>query len=223
MGAKKIVKENEMNTAISGTLQRVLKASASGVAVSLSLFYLMSQLVSGGANLNKSDDTENFIEFVRIKKDSVVQERKRQLPKKPPEPKKPPPPQKMSIAADQPNKPVMKMNVPKLNAALKGNGPYLGPAGAGGNSGLTPVVRIEPQYPRKAAMQGIEGWVVLKFDITTLGTVANVSIIDAKPKRIFDMNAKRAVLKWKYKPQMEDGKPVAVSGQQVQLDFKLDN
>ena len=98
---------------------KVLSAGASGLVVTLSLFYLMSQLISGGQSLNKSDDSENFIEFVRVKRDSTIQERKRQLPKKPPEPKKPPPPQKMSVAADQPNKPQMKMNLPKLSTSLK--------------------------------------------------------------------------------------------------------
>ena len=48
------------------------KASASGFVVTLSLFYLMAQLISGGANLNKSDDTENFIEFVRVKKNHAA-------------------------------------------------------------------------------------------------------------------------------------------------------
>ncbi len=201
---------------------KVLSAGASGLLVTLSLFYLMSQLISGGQNLNKSDDSENFIEFVRIKKESMVQERKRQLPKKPPEPKKPPPPQKLSVAADQPNKPQMKMNLPKLSTSLKGNGPYLGPGGGGGGSGVTPIVRIEPQYPRKAAMQGIQGWVQLSFDITAMGTVNNVKIIQAKPKRIFDMAAKRALLKWKYRPKMEDGKAVAQTGEKVQLEFKLE-
>ena len=207
---------------LTGTMHRLLKAGGAGLGVSLSLFYLMSQLISGGANLNKSDDTENFIEFVRIKKDSMLQERKRQLPKKPPEPKKPPPPQKLSVAADQPNKPQMKMNLPKLSTSLKGNGPYLGAAGAGGGTGVTPIVRIEPQYPRKAAMQGLQGWVQLSFDITAVGTVSNVKVIDANPKRVFDMAAKRALLKWKYKPKMEDGKAVPQTGEKVQLDFKLE-
>ena len=199
-----------------------LKAAGSGLGVTLALFYLMSQLISGGQNLNKSDDSENFIEFVRVKRNSTVQERKRQLPKKPPEPKKPPPPQKLSIAADQPNKPQMKMNLPKLSTSLKGNGPYLGPGGGGGGSGVTPIVRIEPQYPRKAAMQGIQGWVQLSFDITSLGTVDNVKVIAAKPRRIFDMAAKRALLKWKYRPKIEDGKAVPQAGEKVQLDFKLE-
>lgn len=202
--------------------QRLLKAGAMGLGISLALFYLMSQLISGGKALTKSDDDQNFIEFVRVKRQSTVQERKRQLPKKPPEPKKPPPPQKLAVAADQPSKPQMKMNLPKLSTSLKGNGPYLGPGGGGGGTGVTPIVRIEPQYPRKAAMQGIQGWVQLSFDITTLGTVENVKILAAQPKRIFNMAAKRALLKWKYKPRMEDGKPMGQKGEKVQLDFKLE-
>lgn len=201
---------------------RLVKAGSAGLGVSLALFYLMSQLISGGQNLNKSDDTENFIEFVRVKRNNVTQERKRQLPKKPPEPKKPPPPQKLAVAADQPSKPQMKMNLPKLSTSLKGNGPYLGPGGGGGGSGVTPIVRLDPEYPRKAAMQGIQGWVQLSFDITELGTVENVRVLKSQPKRIFDMAAKRALLKWKYRPKVEGGKPVPQPGEKVQLDFKLE-
>lgn len=203
-------------------VSRLAQSIALGVIVSLALFYLMSQLISGGAGSLKSSDDENFIEFVRIKRNSQVQERKRQLPKKPPEAKKPPPLQKMAVAAEAPSKPQLKMNLPKLSTSLRGQGPYLGQAGAGTSSASsTPIVRIEPQYPRKAAIQGAEGWVLLKFDITSAGTVSNVSVLDAKPKRLFDMAAKRALLKWKYKPAVEDGKPVAKLGEKVQLDFKL--
>ncbi len=208
---------------VSSNQLRVLKAGALGIAISFSLFYLMSQLISGGQSIKKSDDSENFIEFVRVKRDNNVQERKRQLPKKPPEPKKPPPPQKLAVAADQPSKPQMNMNLPKMSTSLKGNGPYLGAAGSGGSgSAVTPIVRIEPQYPRKAAMQGTQGWVLLSFDITETGAVDNVQVLKSQPRRVFDMAAKRALLKWKYKPQMEDGKPVVKRGETVQLDFKLE-
>lgn len=220
MGAKKI---NPILKTIGGLFKanKMVSAIGSGLLITLSLFYLMSQLISGAAELKKSDGDDQFIEFVRVKKESLVQERKRQLPKKPPEPKKPPPPQKLSLSADQPNKPQMNMKLPKLSTSLKGNGPYLGAAGSGGAGNLlTPIVRIEPQYPRKAAMQGLEGHVVLAFDVTEVGTVDNVKIVTSKPRRIFDMSAKRAVLKWKYKPQQEDGKAVRVA-QKVQLDFKL--
>ncbi len=208
---------------ISVAQKRLLKASGYGLGMTLALFYLMSQLISSGKGLKKSDDTENFIEFVRVKKDDMIQERKRQLPKKEEDPEKPPPPEKMQAAAEEPTQQnMMKMDIPNLGASLKGSGPYLGPGGSGGGSASTPIVRIEPQYPRNAAMQGIQGWVRLSFDITSMGTVDNVQVVDANPKRVFDMEAKKALLKWKYKPRIEDGKPIPSKGEMVQLDFKLE-
>lgn len=210
----------------------LLTSSAAGVCITLGLFYLMSALISGGQDMKKSDDSENFIEFVRLRREDTVQERKRELPKKPVEQEKPENPQQMASAAEKPtNDPQMNnnnMDFPKLDTALKGNGPYLGPGGGGsgtggGGTGVTPIVRLDPQYPRKAAMQGIQGWVRLSFDITELGTVENVRVLDSSPKQIFDMEAKRALLKWKYRPKMEDGKAVPQKGEMVQLDFKLEN
>ena len=198
------------------------KAGGIGVGVSLFLFYIMSYLISGGKELGRSDDTGSFIEFIRLKKEDLVQERKRQLPPKTPKPKKPPPPKKMDTAADKPVKPKMQMNFSLIKGAIKGSGPSVGLGGMRGNSGLTPIVRIEPQYPRKAAMQGIEGWVRLRFDVTALGTVENVKVLDSRPRGIFDLAAKRALLKWKYKPRMDDGKAVPQPGEMVQLDFKLE-
>ncbi len=210
---------------LSPLTHRLLKASLLGLGVSLCLFYLMSSLVSGGQELNRSDENESFIEFIRLKKEDFVQERKRQLPKKPTKTEKPPPPKKMAMAADTPNKPEMKMNHSlDIKGALKGSGPAFGAGGGmGGGSEVTPIVRIEPPYPRKAAMQGIEGWVKLSFDITAFGTVENVKVLDSEPRRIFDTTAIRALYKWKYKPKTDsEGKPLPQPGQTVKLDFSLE-
>ena len=201
---------------------RWIMAGPSGLLISLSLFYLMWSLTSGGEELHRSEERENFIQFIRVKKESLVQERKRTLPQRPPEPPKPPAPPKLSHQTPAPEKPRMKMNLGKFTPSLKGEGPYLGQGGGLGSGGATPLVRIEPQYPRKAAMQGIQGWVQLSFDITTMGTVENVKVIDAKPKRVFNQAAKRALLKWKYKPKIEGDQPVPQLGERVQLDFKLE-
>jgi protein TonB len=87
---------------------------------------------------------------------------------------------------------------------------------------LMPLVRIEPQYPRKAAMRGTQGWVLLSFDITEKGTVENVNVVKSKPKRVFDRAAIKALVRWKYRPKVKDGKPVAQANNKIQLDFKLE-
>ncbi len=84
-----------------------------------------------------------------------------------------------------------------------------------------PLVRVNPKYPIGAARDGIEGWVVLAFDINTIGQVVNISVVDSQPKRVFDKAAKQALKKWKYKAKSVDGKVVAQHNFTVQLDFKM--
>ncbi|RHW75478.1 TonB family protein [Colwellia sp. RSH04] len=79
-----------------------------------------------------------------------------------------------------------------------------------------PVIRIEPKYPTKAAKEGTEGAVVLKFDINADGNVKNVSVVKALPKGVFDKVAKVALRQWKYEPSDSYHKD-----QLVQLDFRM--
>ena len=75
---------------------------------------------------------------------------------------------------------------------------------------LTPLVRIPANYPVSALTKRIEGFVEMRFTVTETGAVANPEVLRASPPGVFDRAARRAVLKWKYQPQMVDGKPTAV-------------
>ena len=75
---------------------------------------------------------------------------------------------------------------------------------------LTPLVRIPADYPLSALSREIEGWVLVRFTVTETGSVADPEILRSEPPGVFDRAAKRAVLKWKYQPQIVDGKPAAV-------------
>nr|MDJ0699319.1 energy transducer TonB [Woeseiaceae bacterium] len=75
---------------------------------------------------------------------------------------------------------------------------------------LTPLVRIPADYPISALSKEIEGWVLVRFTVTETGSVADPEILRSEPPGVFDRSAKRAVLKWKYQPQIVDGKPAAV-------------
>ena len=187
------------------------------------LFYFMSALISNTPDLKRGEESIGLIEFIRIKPRSFLDEKKRKLPEKKPKKMKPPKMKILSSALSKPQKMNPRMNMPDIKSVLRSSGPAVG--GMGGmalDSGVTPLVRIEPQYPRKAAMQGIEGWVLLKFDISPAGTVGNIQILGSKPSRIFDRAAVRALRKWKYRPKMEDGKPIEQKNLKIQLDFTLE-
>lgn len=215
------------------TSTRVASSIALSVCISLGLFYFMSQLISGGANLKKSDNTEDFIEFVRIKRPSHTEAKKRQLPKKPQPQKQDIPKETFNVAKNEvaPKRPQMNFNAPKLDIPLAagpggiavGGGAGSGMGAGASGSGLMPLVRVTPQYPRSAQMRGLEGEVHLKFDIMKDGSTGNVRIVSSKPRGVFDTAAKKAVLKWKYRPQIVEGKPTVVKGEQVILPFKLEN
>ena len=86
---------------------------------------------------------------------------------------------------------------------------------------IIPVVVIRPMYPREAAISGTQGWVKIEFIITEAGTVKNPRVIEAQPPRVFNREAIRAILKWKFKPRVVDGIAVERRATQV-IDFTLD-
>ncbi|MDQ7049032.1 MAG: energy transducer TonB [Enterobacterales bacterium] len=142
--------------------------------------------------------------------------------------KQPEPPKEMprvvTETATETDKPdvAVRWEMPKLHDAGKFGTLHL-PNLMGGTSGAPgPKVRIHPRYPRDAAMNGIEGFVTLIFDITELGTTQNIRVVNAEPRGIFDREARRALKKWKYSPRVINERPVAQPGQQVTLEFHLE-
>lgn len=85
----------------------------------------------------------------------------------------------------------------------------------------TPIVRIEPKYPRNAVKQRIEGWVQLSFDIDKAGKPTNIKVVKAQPQQVFDKSAIKALSKWTYQPKIENGVPTVRKGLSVQLDYSL--
>lgn len=199
---------------------RMLASLFAGVFVALGLFYLMQLMVTADARVGKGEKFA-VVDFVRLKQEREPETRQRTLPKKPPPPKKPPTPPKMKVSQNEtPQNPDLKMDMPNIKGFKLGGGPFLGGGPVSGDGDIIPLVRIAPQYPRKAAMAGTEGWVEVGFIITETGLVRDPHVIRSEPRRIFDRAAMRAILKWKFKPKLVDGKPVERKATQI-ITFKL--
>ena len=89
-----------------------------------------------------------------------------------------------------------------------------------GQDQAIPLLRLEPSYPRKAAMAGQEGWVKVAFTITEEGKVIEAVVTDSRPRRVFDRSALRAIRKWRFRPKVVDGRPVKSQATQL-IEFKL--
>jgi TonB family protein len=74
---------------------------------------------------------------------------------------------------------------------------------------LVLVKSVQPDYPRKAREDSIEGWVELDFTVAESGRVRELSVRAANPRGVFDQAAIGAVSQWRYKPALVDAKPVA--------------
>ena len=68
-----------------------------------------------------------------------------------------------------------------------------------------PVVRIPPVYPVAARMEGIEGWVVVRFVVDENGRVTDVQVVKSKPKGIFESAVVKCVSQWRFKPATLEG------------------
>jgi len=200
---------------------RFLVSILLGAAVTFGLFAFMAYLVASGDN-TKQEQLENIVvEVNTTPPKSAAEQRRRVPPPPPPPPKTPPKPETPEPETNNANT-GLSFNMPGLQISQANTGISAPGAGFGRDGEATPIVRIEPKYPIQAARDGKEGWVKLSFTINEIGGVDDVEVIDADPKRIFDKEAKRALRKWKYKPKVEDGKPMKQFGLTVQLDFKMD-
>ena len=93
----------------------------------------------------------------------------------------------------------------------------LGPADAN----AMPITQFQPIYPTRALERGIEGFVIVEFDVSETGTVINARVLGADPLNIFDSAALRAVERWRYNPRFVDGRAVRMTGLQTRFIFSL--
>jgi protein TonB len=83
-------------------------------------------------------------------------------------------------------------------------------------------VMAPPVYPHRAAARGVEGFVDLRFDVSASGVPQNIQVTYADPQGVFDRSAVDAVARWRFQPQMVDGKPAPFEGLSKRIRFTLE-
>lgn len=79
-----------------------------------------------------------------------------------------------------------------------------------------PTTIIQPKYPRKAAEEGIEGWVKFQFDVDKYGHPYNVALTNASPRRVFERDARRAIYQWVFEKNKDQ------KGMIYTMEFRLE-
>lgn len=198
--------------------------------VSMGLFWLMYSFMGSDGHSADAIEALPSIDFVRLRRDTQTETLERRKPPPPP-PEPPPPMQRMHIATEsaQSSPAPVPMAIPNLGLSTSvGGGPFVGELGGGGapdmsglfDGDIIPLQRIAPQYPRDAARARINGWVQLEVLVNADGSVRSAKVLEAQPKGLFEATAVAAVLRWKFKPKIVNGTPVAQRGSQ-RIDFNI--
>lgn len=199
-------------------ITRYLSAMAMATAVTFGLFFIMQMLVDSGSTKLNEDPATRIMDMVRIKPDETIQQKDRRV-ERPPEVEAPPPDVNVPKAASlKPGQSLLISHTSIKTGLDIGTG-----FGSITDGDYLPIVKVQPIYPRRAAERGIEGYVLLEFTVTALGTVENPVIIEEEPKGYFGRAALNAARKFKYKPKVMNGEPVPVSGVRNLITFELED
>jgi protein TonB len=201
---------------------RLLLVTPIGILLAFLVFWLMQWMIQPKQQNTQASDDVAMVDFIRAMKDSQSEDKQRDI-KEPPKPKIPPMMQVPSLQKSAPNK--MDISMPNLSTSLASfKGDAMGGMLAGygfGDSDVIPLVQVEPRYPPQAISRKIEGYVVVRLKISKLGSVEEVEVINAKPKGVFEREAIKAAWRYRFKPKLEDGKPVPQVAT-LPFEFNLD-
>lgn len=202
------------------SIMRLIIGIPIAAVITFGLFMLMQRLI-----LTDQVEMESAGEELRIDIRPQVEEiRARQRDLRPDEVQRvqppPPPPQIERQRAEQPSESLTTIagSIPAFEAPqLRSDSVSFSIS----DRDAQPLVRIEPQYPPRAAERGLEGTCNVRFDVTPDGTPTNIRILQCS-STLFESAARRAVERWRYQPRIVDGRPVARVGVETQFDFRLE-
>lgn len=207
-------------------MTRIVFSLFAGNAISLALFWAMHAMISNNQQSLKKTSGLRLTEFVRFKRDTRIQSKDRLVPEKPKPEERPQQPELKLPSTqlkqtDMPDMDIPNLDIPMQNNSFSGSILTGLQIGAGKiSTNVTPLVRVPPTYPMRAASRGIEGWVKIEFTITTEGMVKDAVVIAFQPSSIFNRAALKAIKGWKFKPYIIASE--AYERQAVQtLEFNL--
>jgi len=104
---------------------------------------------------------------------------------------------------------------PSFAASVKGTSP------AGNEVNVEIKKAPALKYPRRAERLGVEGYVVVGFDLSTKGELIDLRVIESEPRLMFDKSALKFVKGMKFSVPQEDGKQILTRDIKFKVQFEL--
>ena len=202
-----------------GNVIRLAIGAALGLAVTAGLFWMMQYLIETADRNLDEGSAGNLVDFVRLKRDESIQ--RRQLkPKKPPPPDAPPPqPPTPKLEELNPSAEKIAISAVPVETDIEMSGGFSLGVGEGD---YLPIVKVAPIYPQRALSRGIEGFCVVQYTVTNLGTIKDPVVVESQcTSSLFHRASIQASLKFKYKPRVIDGQAVEVPGVQNKFTYEI--
>ena len=191
-----------------------------GGLVTLGLLWTMQNLIDRADRSLDEGTAGHLLDFVRLKRTETIN-RRQAKPKKPPTPDQPPP-QPPTPRLDNLDPTAEKIAISAAPVStdidLSGGGFSLGI----GEGDYLPIVKVAPIYPQRALSRGIEGFCVVEYTVTKLGSIRDPHVIESQcTSSLFHRASMQAALKFKYKPRVMDGEPIDVPGVRNQFTYEI--
>jgi protein TonB len=192
---------------------------AAGALLTSLVFLLLWVFIHTGDTQVFETREATKIDFTRLRRDTETAS-KRQTKARRDRPDIVPQQMRMNFASASASTAAVAMIQPDVNARAAMTKMTVNVGGS--DRDTMPLVRINPDYPPRAANRGIEGWVLVEFTITAAGTVRDARVIDSSPKGYFEDAALKAIGRWRYNPKVQEGVAVERVGVRVRLSFNLE-
>lgn len=202
-----------------GSLYRWVIGLALGLAVTLSLFWVMQYLIATADRSLNENTAGTLLDFVRVKRDESIQRRQLKPEKPPPPEAAPPQPPTPQLDDLNPNAEKITISAVPVETDIRMTGGFSLGVGEGD---YLPIVKVAPIYPNRALSRGVEGYCVVQYTVTSIGTTKDPKVIESQcTSSLFYRASLNAALKFKYKPRIIDGQAVEVPGVQNKFTYEI--
>lgn len=196
-------------------ITRPLSSVTAGLVATTGLLYLMQLLIASGEVVVTESRQRHFLDWISPKDlpDTPVETK---LPTRPDVPQLPP----ITELVESTTSTGIGVGFTTTSPAPRPKGPDISAFGSR-DGPLINIIKVQPIYPVTAANRNLEGTVIVEFDVTALGKVENVVVVDST-SNIFNKAAIEAAYRFKYKPRVVDGTAYGATGLQQLFRFEME-